>query len=163
MPTDITTQHTERFVQTADLRPEAVEALLDHFEQATERAKTGFHGPNDIETLVGLEGTFLWGEDPFTFRSITFAFDADAVGFQGRYKIASGLFPIEEGVFHCVPNNAAIGFAALLLVPQGTAPSRPFFFAGVFIDTNARITVALLNRVGDDGPVNPPFSAVRMG
>ena len=31
-----------------------------------------------------------------------------------------------------------------------------------FVDLAARITIALLNKLAANGPVNPPFSAVRM-
>ena len=89
-------------------------------------------------------------------------FDTHKVGFQGKYKIASGVFAVEEGVFFCIPNNPAIGFAALTLTPQGGPPPRPFFFAGVFIDNAGKIIIALLNKLGPTGPIQPPFSAVRI-
>ncbi|MGH3805584.1 MAG: hypothetical protein ACRDRU_02855 [Pseudonocardiaceae bacterium] len=122
----------------------------------------GWHGFDDIETLVGLEGRFLWPEDPLSFRTITFTFDSDKVGSQGRYRIVSGVFTVEDGVFFSVPNNPAIGFAAVSLVPQGGPARRTFIFAGIFTDNEWKIIIALLNRLGPDGPVQPPFSAVRI-
>jgi hypothetical protein len=162
MSTDVTTQVVDNAVRASQLPPEAVESLRSRFERdAGQLTSAGFHGPNDIATLVGLEGVFLWPEDPFTFRSITLTFDTDKVGLEGKYKIVSGILPVEEGTFHCLPNNAAIGFAFIVLSPQG-GTSRPFTFAGIFVDLAGRITIALLNKLGPSGPVNPPFSAVRM-
>jgi hypothetical protein len=163
MSTDVTTEAVEKAIQASQLEPGVVESLRSQFERGPGQLVTaGFHGPNDIDTLVGLEGVFLWAEDPFTFRAITFTFDTDKVGFQGKYKIVSGILPIEEGTFHCVPNNPAVGFAFIVLAPQGGLPTRPFTFAGIFTDLAGRITIALLNKLGPNGPINPPFSAVRM-
>lgn len=163
MSPDVTTQAVEHAVRASQLQPGAVESLRSQFERDAGKLSAGFHGPNEIDTLVGLEGVFLWPEDPFTVRAITFTFDSDKVGFQGKYKIVSGILPIEEGVFHCQPNNPAIGFAFIVLEPQGGTSSRPFTFAGMFTDAAGRITIALLNKLGPNGPINPPFSAVRMG
>jgi hypothetical protein len=164
MSPDVTTQAVENAVRASQLPPGVVDSLRSQFERDAGRLNAaGFHGPDDIDTLVGLEGVFLWPEDPFTFRAITFTFDSDKVGFQGKYKIVSGILPIEEGVFHCLPNNPAIGFAFIVLAPQGGTSSRAFTFAGIFTDQAGRITIALLNKLGPNGPINPPFSAIRMG
>lgn len=133
------------------------------YEEATQTlGVAGWHGFNDIETLVGLERQFLWPEDPLSFRTITFTFDTDAVGFNGRYRIVSGVFTVEEGTFFSVPNNPATGFAAVTLTPQGGPASRTFIFAGIFTDNAWRIIIALLNRLGPNGLIQPPFSAVRI-
>lgn len=163
MPVDTIADATENMVRASQLQQSTLDSLKGQFEKATQAlGAPGFHGPLDIETLVGLEGQFLWSEDPFIVRSITFTFDTDKVGFQGRYKIVSGIVAVEEGTFFCVPNNPAIGFAALALTPQGGPPPRTFFFAGVFIENAGKIIIALLNKLGLTGPIQPPFSAVRI-
>lgn len=104
----------------------------------------------------------MWSEDPFILRTITLTFDSDKIGFQGRYKIVSGVFTVEEGVFFCIPNNPAIGFATLTLMPQGGPAPRTFFFATICINNTGKIILALLNKLGASGPIQPPFSAVRI-
>ena len=112
MTTDVTTHAVESVKLAADLQPDTAEALRALFESASPLVTPGFHGPLDIDTLVGLTGSYLWFEDPTNVRVIRFAFDSDKVGFQGRYTLSSGLFPVEQGTFNCVPNNPAIGFAS---------------------------------------------------
>ena len=154
---------TETALSASQLQPQTLENLKTQYEKASEAVgAAGWHGPLDIETLVGLEGQFLWSEDPFTFRTINFAFNSGQEGFQGKYKIASGVFTLEEGVFHSVPNNPAIGFAFITLVPQGGPASRTFLVNGMFTDASWKIIILLLNKLGPSGPIQPPFSAVRI-
>ena len=155
---------TETALSASQLQPQTLENLKTQYEKASEAVgAAGWHGPLDIETLEGLEGQFLWAEDPFIFRTITFTFDADKVGFQGRYKLVTGVFAVEEGVFHSVPNNPAIGFTFVILVPQGGPASRAFLVAGIFTGDDGRIITGLFNKLGPNGPIQPPFSAVRIG
>ena len=100
--------------------------LKAQFDQSAQVMGAGWHGPTDIQTLSGLEGQFLWAEDFFSVRTIAFTFDLDKIGFQGTYKLTNGLSIVEEGVFHSVPNNPAIGFAAITLVPNSGQPPRSF-------------------------------------
>lgn len=137
--------------------------LRNQYERSAQLLGAGWHGPTDIQTLTGLEGRFLWPEDFFSVQVVTFTFDADKAGFQGRYQLASGLSIVEQGVFHSVPNNPAIGFAAVTLVPQSGEPPRTSIVSGMFTDATWKIYTALLNKLGPDGPVQPPFSAVRVG
>ena len=163
MSVDAVATATDRALSASQLQPQTLESLKGQYEKAVEAVgAAGWHGLLDIETLVGLEGQFLWSEDPFIFRTITFTFDIDKVGFQGRYKLASGIFTVEEGVFHSVPNNPAIGFAFITLVPQGGPASRTFLVNGMFTDEDWKIIILLLNKLGPNGPVQPPFSAVRI-
>jgi hypothetical protein len=163
MSVDALANATETALRASQLGDKMVEDLKAQYERAAQVVgAAGWHGPLDIETLEGLEGQFLWPEDPFNFRVITFTFDTDKVGFQGKYRLAAGIFTVEEGVFHCAPNNPAIGFAFISLVPQGSATSRTFLFSGMFTDSQWKIIVALLNKLGPNGPIQPPFSAVRI-
>jgi hypothetical protein len=163
MPVDDITDATENILRASQLQQPMRDSLKAQFEKATQALGTpGFHRFDDIDTLVGLGGQFLWPEDPFAVRMITLTFDTGKVGVQGRYKIVSGVFTVEEGVFFSVPNNPAIGFAFLTLTPQGGPAPRTFFFAGIFIDLAERIVIAMLNKLGPNGPIQPPFSAVRI-
>jgi hypothetical protein len=138
-------------------------SLKDQYESSALFLGFGWHGPTDIQTLAGLEGQFLWPEDFFSVRVITFTFDPDKIGFQGNYKLVAGLSVVEQGSFHSVPNNPAVGFAAITLMPLGGEPPRTSIVSGMFTDNAWKIYVALLNRLGPDGPLQPPFSAVRIG
>lgn len=161
--TPLITKSTDSLLKAARV-PEAMFAnLRDQYERSAQLLGAGWHGPTDIQTLTGLAGQFLWPEDFFSVQVITFTFDADKVGFQGTYKLQAGLSLVEQGVFHSVPNNPAIGFAAVTLVPQGGEPPRTSMVSGMFTDATWKIYTALLNKLGPEGPMQPPFSAVRVG
>jgi hypothetical protein len=163
MSVDTLSSATENAVRASQLTPEALENLKAQYETAAKVVgAAGWHGPLDIQTLEGLEGQFLWPEDPFNFRVINFTFDPDKVGFQGTYKLTAGIFTLEEGVFHSVPNNPASGFAFISLVPQGGSASRTFLVSGIFTDNDWKIIIGLLNKLGPNGPIQPPFTAVRI-
>jgi len=143
---------------------DTVKNLLAAFQRPPETLDTqaaGWHGPDDITTLDGLGGEFLWGENPHQPARISFDFDAGHVGSQGRYKLAGTVGLPEEGVFHCVPNNPAIGWAFISLVPKAGAP-RPLIVNGMFTDAAGRIVILLLNKADAQGPVHPPFAAQRI-
>jgi hypothetical protein len=160
MTTDATTHAVESVKLAADLQPDTAEALRALFESATPLVTPGFHGPLDIDTLVGLTGSYLWFEDPTNVRVIRFAFDSDKVGFQGRYTLSSGLFPVEQGTFNCVPNNPAIGFAFIALSPDG-GTARAFPISGMVTDLFQRISVLLLGEF-TGGQLVTGFSATRL-
>jgi len=153
----------ESLIQAARIPAPMFDTLKEQYEQSIQLLGAGWHGPTDIQTLTGLEGQFLWPEDFFSVRTLTLTFDADKVGFQGTYQLAAAMSVVEEGVFHCVPNNPAIGFAAITLVPGSGEPPRSWIVSGMFTDNGWKVYVALLNKLGPDGPEQPPFSAVRIG
>lgn len=131
---------------------------------AVERAASAasWHGVGDIQTLEGLGGHHLWPENMFQIARIGFRFDADRAGSKGTYEIISGFGTFEQGVFYCVPNNPAIGWAAITLLPDNQSKPRTFVVAGMFTDGNWKIEILLLNKLNDQGLVQPPFSAVRI-
>lgn len=131
---------------------------------AVERAASaaGWHGATDIQTLEGLGGTYLWPENLFQVARISFRFDPDRIGSGGTYEIVSWFGTVEQGTFFCVPNNPAIGWAAIALGPNNQTTPRAFVVAGMFTDSNWKIEVLLLNKLNDQGPVQPPFSALRI-
>jgi hypothetical protein len=143
MSTDLNPNAVEDLLRSSKLDPKITENLRNHFDQLTAATTPGWHGPNDIPSLHGLEGTFLWFEDsPSLPRNITFTFDP-------------------AGDFVAVGNNPAIGFAFLALTPTaGTA--RFFTVAGMVTDLTNRITIVLFNKSGPNGPIQPPFAATRI-
>ncbi len=159
---EITTDAIENIIRVSQLRPATIDSLKSDYEVTAHAGAAGWHGPLDIETLAGLEGQFLWSENPFNVRTISFTFDSDKVGFQGTYKLGSGVFTLEKGVFYSIPNNPAIGYAFITLDPEGAPEPRPFTVAGMFTDDDWKIIILLLNKVGPSGPIQPPFSAVRI-
>jgi hypothetical protein len=160
MSTDVTTSPTHDLMRAAQLPPETAEALRALFDTTTPLVTPGFHGPLDIPTLVGLPGSYLWFEDPFAVRVIQFTFDSDKIGFQGHYTLTSGLAVVEQGTFHCVPNNAAVGFAFLALSPAG-GTTRAWPISGMVTDPLGRITVLLLGEFVGQQLVTR-FTAVRL-
>jgi hypothetical protein len=157
----LTAKAAENVMRAAKLSSNAAQGLKVQFERSAQSVAAGWHGANDIQTLSGLEGRFLWTEDLFALRTIAFTFDPDTIGFQGRYALSTGLVVVEEGTFHSVPNNPAIGFAAVSLSPQSGAASRTFRVTGMFTDNEWRIYAAILNKLGDSGPA-PVISMTRI-
>lgn len=151
----------ETLLRNAQLSAEAQEGLKTQFSQSTLLLGAGWHGPSDIKTLVGLEGQFLWPEDVFNVGTIRFTFDAGKIGYDGRYELTRGWSIAEQGQFHSVPNNPAIGFAAIALMPDGGEP-RSFVVNGMMTDNEWKIYVAVLNKLGPTGPLQPPLSIVRI-
>jgi len=158
-----TAKGTETLLKAARIPEPMFGTLKTQYERSAQLLGAGWHGPTDIQTLSGLEGQFLWPEDFFSIRVITFTFDPDKIGFQGNYKLVTGLAVVEQGVFHSVPNNPAIGFAVVSLLPMSGEPPRTSIVSGIFTDNSWKIYTALLNKLGPDGPMQPPFSAVRVG
>jgi len=120
----------------------------------------GWHNFDDIETLTGLAGTFTWPESPLMFAQITFMFNPGTEGFQGVYQIRVGAQVLEQGDLFTVPNNPAIGFAAITLQPTGAPMSRTFIVQGMFTDASARIFILLLNAVSSS--TQPVFVSFRI-
>jgi hypothetical protein len=145
-------------------RPDTASRLLDAFKDPAERAAAagaGWHGADDITTLAGLAGEFLWSENPLQPMRMSFTFDAGHAGSQGRYHLTRVIGTPEEGTFHCVPNNPAIGWAFISLLPKPGTP-RTFIVDGMFTDASGRIVILLLNKTDAQGPVQPPFAAQRI-
>jgi len=151
----------DKLLSATQLPAPALDGLKTQFSQSALLLGAGWHGPTDIKTLVGLQGQFLWPEDMFNVGTIRFTFDPDKIGYEGRYQLTRGWSVAEEGQFHCVPNNPAIGFAAIGLMPDG-GTTRVFVVSGMMTDAEWKIYVGLMNKLGPSGPVQPPFSAVRL-
>ncbi len=70
---DALTSAAENALRASRLEPETLENLKAQYETAAKVVgAAGWHGPLDIQTLEGLEGQYLWPEDPFNFRVINF-------------------------------------------------------------------------------------------
>ncbi len=122
----------------------------------------GWHNFDDIVTLTGLAGTFYWPENPLLPTQITFTFNPGMEGFQGTYVIRFGLTVIEQGNLFSVPNNPAIGFAAITLMPTGSMTSRTFIVSGMFTDAADKIFFLLLTAISVPTPVQPVFVPFRI-
>ncbi len=159
------TSIAEHAIRASKLEMSSVNQLNDQYRKFTQekaQAAEGWHGADDIQTLVGLEGNFLWTEDFFRLSQIQFTFNPGQVGSQGTYKITSLQATIEEGMFFSVPNNPAIGWAFITLVPSLNPMPRSFTVAGMMTDSAWKILIILLNKLGQTGPILPPFSAIRI-
>ena len=153
----------DAYVKHAHLAASTGASLLETHGQRILPAAgaAGWHGPNDIKTLEGLAGAYLWSELPQVNR-LSLRFDPGHVGSQGQYDIVNGLVTLEHGQFFCVPNNPAIGWASISLMPSGGAPSRSYVIDGMVTDADWRIELMVLEKVGAQGPQLPAFSAVRL-
>jgi len=132
--------------------------FIDHVETFG-ASPAGWHGADDIGTLEGLQGTYDWFEHPLVPGLMTFKFDPGSSGVRGKYQL-EGEGSTEIGTFHAVPNNPAIGWAFIALAPNG-GPPRTVVVSGMMTDAQWTISIALLNKVGDKGPIQPVFSAIR--
>jgi hypothetical protein len=162
-PPSFTSAQIDGVLKAAKLDPELAQQSQRAYRRFLELQAgrpAGWHGPTDIVTLVGLAGEYFWSEDWVRPAKIGFTFDAGKEGSQGTYRLTTAL-SLEEGVFYCVPNNPAIGWAFISLVSNAGA-ARHFTVAGMMTDSAWKISVLMLNKMGPDGPVNPPFSALRM-
>lgn len=156
----------ERILRDSKLDAGAVEQSHRSFKKQIEQkdkapSPAGWHGANDIVTLEGLAGDYLWTADPLQPGQMRFRFDPGHVGNQGTYRLVKGL-SIEEGVFSCVPNNPAIGWAFIVLAPNGGGQPQAYTVAGMLTDASWKIWILQLNKLGPNGPIEPPFSVVRM-
>jgi hypothetical protein len=157
----LTTEHVlrEARVDTETMK-RSLEAYRRHVDSKAIQP-AGWHGASDIVTLTGLGGKFFWAEKPLQPANMTFTFDPGHVGSRGTYKIERFSGGGEHGVFYSVPNNPAIGWAFIGLFPS-SGPSRMLTVAGMFTDNAWNISVLILNETNAQGPVEPPFSALRV-
>jgi hypothetical protein len=95
--------------------------LRERFHRASELSflSSGWHGSHAIQTLEGLEGRFFW-PDMSELGYIEFKFEPDKVGFVGNYKLFElDMVTIKEHeTFNSTPNNPAVGFAFITLIPN---------------------------------------------
>jgi len=136
------------------------EAYRGHVDSKTLQP-AGWHGASDIVTLIGLGGKYFWAENPLQLANMSFIFDPAHVGNRGTYKIERFSGSNEHGTFYSVPNNPAVGWAFIGLFPSA-GPSRMLTVAGMFTDNAWNISVLILNETNAQGPVEPPFSALRV-
>lgn len=144
------TQHAEKLKTANNM---AIQALTGN---------AGWHNTQDIQTLIGLGGEYLWAENAVA-NKIRFSFNPNTVGSAGTYTIQNLLNQtIEQGAFNCVPNNPAIGWAFIGLLPTSGNIPRNFIVNGMFTEANWKIIILLLNKLDAQGPVYPAFSCIRM-
>ena len=160
MPTDILARATDNALRAAQLSAETIERLRTAANSPHLLATPGYHPADDIDSLDGLAGSYLWSEDRLSVRTITFTFDPGQVGSAGTYAIKSGTAVFEEGAFQCVPSGPST--VALLFLQPVAGPQRIFIIAGAFIDASGKIVILILADFNIVGQIIPRFSAVRL-
>lgn len=123
-------------------------------------AAAGWHDGRSIQTMTGLAGSFQWYENPLQYARLGFSFYPGQEGSNGAYVIRGLFSTIEQGMFACTTQHPLIGLAAIGLYPNGR-PGRVFLISGLYSDAAWKIQMMLLNRLGNEGPLPPSFSAFR--
>lgn len=157
--------YADQLIQKKVWDPSLAKHIGDEFHTRKALASpgaAGWHGADDIQTMTGLEGRLLWSEDPLEPMQAAFTFAPGHEGYQGAYQLSRLGSAVESGVFYSVPNNPAMGWAAITLVPTGGSEPRTSVVSGMFTDSDWRIEVMLLNKLNAHGLVQPAFPAVRM-
>lgn len=148
------------------LEPQQAQRLRDAYDKAVRAPSAGgytWRGLNDIPTMAGLGGQFLWTENqPPTIMSFTVVSTDQQGVSRGTYKSATVMAPgvtVEQGKFHAVPpENPAIGFAFIELTPQGGGNTRGYIVEGMTTDSNGVIWNMKLESMASE----QEFWAVRM-
>jgi hypothetical protein len=161
MPTDILARATDDVVRAAQLSAETVDQLRAAAASPELLPSGGYHPADDIDSLDGLAGSYLWSEDRLNVRVATFTFASGQVGALGTYTIKSGTAVVEEGDFQCVPSGPSSPVALLFLQPTAGA-QRIFIIAGAFLDGTGKIIIMILADFNIAGQIIPRFSAVRL-
>ena len=161
MPTDILARATDNLLLAAQLTPDTIEQLRAAAASPELLASPGYHPADDLDSLDGLAGSYLWSEDQLGVRVATFTFGPGQVGSAGRYTIKSGTVVVEEGDFQCVPSGPSSPVALLFLQPTA-GPQRIFIIAGAFVDQTGKIVIMILADFNIAGQIIPRFSAVRL-
>ena len=156
----------EDLIRASKLDKTQVEQLRGSYQKALETpgaAGDTWHGFNDIQTMAGLGGQFLWPENPqapvtVSFTNVTSPQQGVAIG---NYTLATlaGVTQ-EQGNFIAIPNNPAIGYASIALTPtpQGANEVRGYLVQGMLTDDS---NGAIINMLLENGS-NQEFFAVRM-
>ena len=99
MPVETIADATENMVRASHLQQSTLTSLKGQFDKGTQALGTpGFHGPQTSKHWSAWKGnSVVRGSVHRTFDHLHF--DTHKVGFQGKYKIASGVFAVEEGIF----------------------------------------------------------------
>jgi hypothetical protein len=118
----------------------------------------GWHGMDDIQTVIGLPGTYRWSEPGYLGSRITFRFDPAGQGVWGTYTLRRGFTPPEEGAFVSAPVTW-VGAGYIQLYPM-SGPVRFFVISRMLTDSHWRIYALVLSPV-ENGELQPPFMAVR--
>lgn len=122
----------------------------------------GWHGVSDIQTMMGLPGTYAWYENPLTPAVIRFMFSPTGGGYRGTYDLRVGATVVEASNFYTAPNNPASGYGLVVLRP-GEAMERGFAVLGMLTDSNWRILSMLLGRFNPGGStIVSTFWAIRI-
>ena len=147
-----------------------LKALKKKESEANTTEVVGWKSADEIRSLRGLEGKFLWTEAPFDVRIIAFTFHPSKGGYLGQYKILTNAYTppgsaplaLERGTFYCCPNNPAIGWAAITLVPLQGINLRAFMVDGMMMGDGDCVEIIRLKKLGSHGPLTHAFSATHL-
>ena len=147
-----------------------LKALKKRESEANTTEVVGWKSADEIRSLRGIEGTFLWTEAPFDVRIIAFTFLTGKGGYQGQYEIFTNAYTppgsaplaLEKGTFYCCPNNPAIGWAAITLVPLQGMNLRAFMVDGMMMGDGESVEIIRLKKLGSHGPLTHTFSATHL-
>src|SRR5271157_244968 len=139
----------EEFIRACKLDTKQAGRLRDTYEKAVQAPSAGgyiWHGLNDIQTMAGLGGQFLWTENPQAPATITFTVVNGPPGTSdGTYTLATlAGVTVEQGNFEAIPNNPMIGYALIRLTPQ-EADVRVYDVEGMLTDNSTIINMELEN------------------
>lgn len=153
----------EDLIRASKLDKTQIERLRSTYEKAAQAPSAAGlipHGPNDIPSMGGLGGQFLWPENPLAPATVSFTIvttDPQGVA-DGTYTSAPLVGgTVERGNFHAVPTNPLIGFPFIELMPQG-AIARFYTVQFAVTDVNGKI----LNMQLKNATSQQEFWAVRM-
>jgi len=111
-----------------------------------------------VTTLSGLAGTYARISYPIPSGEMsTMSLSALQNG-DGRYSRLIYRGSLESGTYHAIPENPAIGFAAINFIPA-SGPSANYIIDGIRRDVWGRITTIQLRRVGET--TGAPFLMMR--
>jgi hypothetical protein len=111
-----------------------------------------------VTSLSGLAGTYARFSYPIPAGEMsTMSLSALQNG-DGRYSRSLSPGRFESGTYHAIPENPAVGFAAITFIPP-TGASTNYIIDGIRRDVWGRITTIQLRRVSD--VVGTPFLMMR--
>lgn len=122
---------------------------LGNFMVQLNQSAAGWHGVDDIQTMAGLPGTYMWYENPLAPAVIRFIFTPTGGGYRGTYDLV-GATVIESSTFYTAPNNPASGYGLIVLRPD-ELEARGFAVLGMLTDSNWRILAIQLGKFNPGG------------
>lgn len=145
----------EDFAHACKLEKHQVEQMLKDYQEAVKLKNAGWHGRDDIQTLVGLEGQFMWIEQNNMLPAVVnFTFAPDQIGRFGNYTLTRPDSNVERGVFDSLENNDWTRYAFIQM--RGESNSRTCKIEGMMTDDKWKINMIVFKKMGDQEPSSLP-------